>query len=52
VDYVICFHCYQIYIFADGEHTVELTTRSPQRVLDQIFADAGIPLKTVGGSTE
>lgn len=45
VDYLICFECSQVIIYADGKTRAELPiTRSPQPVLDKVLRDAGVPL--------
>lgn len=49
-DFVICFECYQIYVFRDGKRDQTLlTTRSPEKVLDKALMDAGVRLAPKGG---
>jgi hypothetical protein len=45
VDLVICFECYQVQVYTDGQQGGDfLIGRSPQPVLDKILRDAGVPL--------
>jgi hypothetical protein len=46
VDYIICFECWQIYVCTGRQRTMEVTTSAPQKLLDRLLSDAGIPLAT------
>jgi hypothetical protein len=43
-DVVICFECLQMEFFAGDKKTTETTTRSPEKVLDEVLTTAGVPL--------
>jgi len=43
IEYLICYHCFQAYKFEDGKSTLQLTTRSPAKVLDAYLQKAGVP---------
>ena len=40
VDYVICFSCDQIYVYAQGEHHMEVVSEEPRPLLDKYLKAA------------
>lgn len=43
-DIVICFECLRMEFYAGDQSKMETTTRTPEKVLDEILTAAGVPL--------
>jgi hypothetical protein len=43
IDYLICFHCYQLEMYTDDQGQHKATTDSPAPVLDKYLQRAGVP---------